>query len=95
LDSSDSTYFVNENTGWAVGRGGTILRTINGGANWSFQLSGTLNDLNSVAFFDANIGYIVGDKGIILATNDGGVKWVIQQSNTTINLRSPEKVITN
>ena len=29
--------FLNENTGWAVGDGGTCLKTTNGGTNWIQQ----------------------------------------------------------
>jgi hypothetical protein len=33
--------FVTAQTGWAVGSGGTILATRDGGANWEAQRSGT------------------------------------------------------
>ncbi len=37
--------FSDPNTGTAVGYGGTILRTTNGGASWESQSSGTTNTL--------------------------------------------------
>ena len=38
-----SVKFINTTTGWAVGIEGTILRTTNGGTNWTSQTSGTTN----------------------------------------------------
>jgi hypothetical protein len=32
---NDAVDFTNAQTGWVVGDGGTILKTTNGGANWS------------------------------------------------------------
>ena len=49
-----STYFTNENTGWVVGEGGTILRTIDGGANWIRQSSSTVAQLRSVYFVNTS-----------------------------------------
>jgi photosystem II stability/assembly factor-like uncharacterized protein len=35
------TDFIDASTGWAVGDGGTVLKTINGGETWTAQTSGT------------------------------------------------------
>ena len=51
--------FINTTTGWAVGNAGTILRTTNGGTNWTSQTSGTTNDLYAVSFTDANNGTLL------------------------------------
>ena len=55
-----SVYFINTNTGYSVGEGGTILKTTNGGTNWFNQSLELTNNLYSVYFINANIGYIVG-----------------------------------
>ena len=66
---------------WAVGAGGTIVRTLDGGATWAPQVSGTTSDLNAVWLqlddFDVDIdrGTIVGDGGTILSTTDGEI-WI-------------------
>ncbi len=73
--------FINSTTGWAVGNGGTILHTINGGISWTFQSSGRVADLYQVSFIDSNQGWIAGDH-IFLATEDGGLNW--QQRNTPV-----------
>jgi hypothetical protein len=81
-----STYFVDAHNGWAVGDGGTILATRNGGANWQPQFSGTSQNLNGVYFADARTGWAVGAGGIILATRNGGANWQLQTSSTRSDL---------
>ena len=54
-------------TGWAVGQGGTILRTENAGASWQTQTSGTTNGLGSIQMAaDGQRGWAVGQGGTIL-----------------------------
>ena len=67
-----SVSFTDANNGTAVGYNGTILRTTNGGTNWTSQSSGTTNCLNGVSFTDANNGTAVGGYGTILRTTNGG-----------------------
>jgi photosystem II stability/assembly factor-like uncharacterized protein len=67
-----SVFFPNENTGYAVGFYGTIMKTLDGGTEWKLQNSGTSSHLTSVFFTDANTGYAVGENGIILKTTNGG-----------------------
>jgi photosystem II stability/assembly factor-like uncharacterized protein len=64
--------FPSSSIGYAVGNLGTIIKTMNGGTNWSVLSSGTQYDLSSVYFIDANTGYVAGSGGTILATIDGG-----------------------
>jgi photosystem II stability/assembly factor-like uncharacterized protein len=65
--------FIDNNTGWIVGRQGTMLRTTNGGNSWSAQNSGTTEDLNAIHMINVNLGYAVGDRGRILKYN--GTSW--------------------
>src|ERR1700677_1374097 len=59
--------------GWAVGPGGAIIATHNGGGQWESQISGTTNHLNGVAIAaDGGIGWAVGNKGTILTIRNGG-----------------------
>ncbi len=58
-----------------------ILRTIDGGENWTNQFS-TTDRLWSVDFTDLNNGTVVGENGTILRTIDGGANWILQQSGT-------------
>ena len=84
----NSVDFINSNTGWAVGGYGTILKTTNGGTNWTSQTSGTSNTLCSVNFVDQNTGWAVGESGTILKTTNGGTNWISQTSGTTNTLFS-------
>src|SRR5216684_6752796 len=68
----------------AVGEGGTIVRTSDGGNTWTLQPSGTVHDLRGVSFVDAYTGTAVGFSGTILRTADGGETWT-QQTSGTLN----------
>lgn len=62
-----AVHFLTENLGWAVGEKGRILRTVNGGTNWTAHtLSNIERDLVSVHFVSAQTGYAVGEDGTIL-----------------------------
>ncbi|MFC1787399.1 hypothetical protein ACFLY8_05155, partial [Halobacteriota archaeon] len=73
-------YFVDSNTGWAVGDRATILTTRDGGTTWYSQTSPNIENLNGIYFVDPNTGWAVGDGGTILTTNDGGTTWGSQIS---------------
>ena len=62
--------FIDMNTGYAVGRDGTIIHTTNGGENWSVLQSGTTVPLKSVYFTDENNGWIV--EGACCIISPGG-----------------------
>ena len=72
MNNLNSVFFTAADTGYVVGRDGTILKTTNGGTNWTAQTSGTTNVLNSIYFTDANTGYTVGEIGTILKTINSG-----------------------
>ncbi|MCW8961436.1 MAG: YCF48-related protein, partial [Ignavibacteriaceae bacterium] len=78
-----SIYFVDSNTGWTVGTGGTILKTTNGGNSWETQNSGTEEYLLSTFFINANTGWVVGSNGLILKTTNSGDNWFSQSSGTS------------
>ena len=70
-------FFVDNQTGWAVGDDGVILRTSDGGTTWVTQTSGTTHDMRAVFFLDANTGWAVGyaNNNVTLKTTDGGSTW--------------------
>ena len=80
-------YFRNAALGWAVGGGGTLLKTVDGGRKWKKVLSGTSTLLTAVLFVDDRKGWAVGDAGTLLETPDGGETWVQQglASQTPLN----------
>lgn len=71
---------------WAVGAGGRILHSTNGGENWAAQTSGTNQDLHAVDFVDGQQGWAVGAGPVILHTSDGGANWAAQSPGTSNNL---------
>src|SRR5882757_1819914 len=48
-------HFADARSGWAVGTGGTILATCDGGEHWNPKPSGTQNDLTGPHFADSRI----------------------------------------
>lgn len=81
--SLNSIFFTDASNGYAVGDGGKILKTTNGGTNWNSQTSGTLSQLNSVFFTSPTTGYVVGASGLIRKSTTSGTSWTAQTSNTT------------
>lgn len=75
--------FTDSLHGIAVGDNGNILRTTNGGVNWTTISPPVVRDFYAVYFINANIGYIVGGghtpvtKRTILRTTNGGNSWSV------------------
>ena len=83
--------FIDDNRGWAVGVGGTILSSIDGGETWQAQNSGTPASLSAVQFLgDGRRGWAVGVGGTILSSIDGGKTWQAQNSGTQASLYDVE-----
>ena len=92
-NTMNSLFFADYNTCWVVGKAGTILKTTNGGINWTTQISGTSYWLSSVHFTDSITGWAAGNdynlhSGIILKTTNSGINWVNQYSSTFFYLNS-------
>jgi photosystem II stability/assembly factor-like uncharacterized protein len=81
--------FLDESTGWAVGRDekpygggsvGVVLFTRDGGLRWQRLLDNSLPGLNAVRFTDPKTGFLLGDgqdpfASGIFRTTDGGKSW--------------------
>jgi photosystem II stability/assembly factor-like uncharacterized protein len=67
----------------------TILRTTDGGANWSVIMDNLGGMLHGVHFYDDLNGFAVGDQGLVFATYDGGASWteLAVTGNNNIGLR--------
>jgi photosystem II stability/assembly factor-like uncharacterized protein len=79
-----SVHFLDASTGYAVGDGGTIIKTTNGGLNWSMLNSGTTLRLNSISLKNQSEIYVVGGEfigisrlGVILNTTNNGINWSV------------------
>jgi photosystem II stability/assembly factor-like uncharacterized protein len=71
---------------WAVGDGGTILRTTDGGTTWNTIASGVTEDLRRIADADGTNRWTVGTAGRVLHSTDAGVTWSPQSAGTAANL---------
>src|SRR5207342_2523835 len=49
----------------AVGSGGTVVQSTDGGATWSAKASGTTEQLNAVRFVDGQNGWMAGTNGFL------------------------------
>lgn len=69
---------LSEQRAVAVGEGGTILVTQDGGETWSPRPSGTTANLLSLSFSDPSTGIVVGEQGAVLRTVDAGETWTYE-----------------
>ncbi|MEK9182905.1 MAG: Ig-like domain-containing protein [Patescibacteria group bacterium] len=77
---------VDSAVGFAVGDGGKILKTTNGGQTWSVVYTGSGDIYYGIDMVSANTGWAVGLSGKIIKTTDGGSNWSIQGAGVTTNL---------
>ncbi len=71
--------FVDDATGYACGRLGTMIYTADSGNSWTTLTMPNATHVNAVKFLSANTGYAVSEQSIIKTTN--GSNWNLQ--NTT------------
>ena len=83
-ETLNDVFFVDSQTGWAVGNNGTILNTTNGGQTWSAQTSSATQGIRAVFFIDANTGWAVGGatSRTMIKTTDGGTTWLDLPANS-------------
>ena len=76
---TSSLAFVTARRAWAVGSEGdyesAIVKTTDGGLNWSWQDSDTVQYLLGADFLNATHGWVCGSRGTLLQTTDGGRTW--------------------
>jgi photosystem II stability/assembly factor-like uncharacterized protein len=69
-------HFLDNDTGYVVGESGAIMKTINGGLNWDYVVSGIDQYLFDVEFpVNSMTGYVSGESGKLAKTTDGGNTW--------------------
>lgn len=67
--------FLNEQIGYGVGAGGTLLFTTVGGQDWVQLPTDTSDRVEAVNFSDSTHGWIAGANGLLRLTTDGGGTW--------------------
>lgn len=68
--------FITPEIGFAVGQHGTLLKTINGGNDWTAPSTGRTENLLSIHFNSVKNGCVVGSNGLVMTTIDTGNNWV-------------------
>lgn len=68
--------FINENTGMVSGCCGMLMRTTNGGMNWSQEVYLTPGySVHSLKYLSPNKIFIAADAGYIFRTSNNGMNW--------------------
>ncbi len=60
---------------WIVGKSGTIVRTLDGGAHWMVVKPPSRDDLTAISATDSNNATVIAPHGAHFVTHDGGVTW--------------------
>jgi photosystem II stability/assembly factor-like uncharacterized protein len=78
-------YFLDEQTGWIAGSGGTFLKTADGGRTWTKEKNFTTDLIRQVYFTDERNGWLLCERNLfalgtnspsfLLKTSDGGFNW--------------------
>jgi photosystem II stability/assembly factor-like uncharacterized protein len=81
-----STYFVNYDTGYAVGGGldaSVFLKTTNGGTSWDMITNTQTKWLYDLVFLTDSVGLACGYDGAMYKTTNAGTTWEAKPSQTT------------
>ena len=65
-------HFVNKDTGWACGQSGAVIKTLDGGNNWTISETPINNLLLKTNSYNGQIVLVTGYDGIILRSSDEG-----------------------
>ena len=88
--------FINLDTGWVIGRSGTILKTTNGGSSWTSE-GNTGYWLSWGSFLNNDTSYVLNPSTtpLLFTTTNGGSSWSIRNINITNALPTPAIGITD
>lgn len=81
-ESMHSLFFTDEQKGWACSNNGVILKTVNGGTNWTPCATNVTSALRDISFMDGQNGWAIAD-GSIISTTDGQ-NWDMEYEGTVI-----------
>jgi len=81
-ESINHINFFNQ-TGWAVGNHGLILKTTNGGLNYSQQYVQSKASFRKVYIVDTLLCFTLNDSSKIYFTSNGGNNWILNSSFQT------------
>lgn len=87
IDFASSASFASLDYGLAVGEGGRVFRTTDGGLEWLERTSGFPEDLYGVSYPIPSMGWACGQNGRIVRTTNYGETWDSLPSGTRADLR--------
>ena len=79
-------HFVNKDTGWACGDLGALIKTTNGGQDWTVSQTNTTTPILKVRSYNGNKVIASGYDGLILRSIDGGETFTQVTSGVTGDL---------
>lgn len=84
----NGVWSVTQDTVYAVGEDGTVLKTTNGGNTWQIknEVAGIVDQLFAVQFVSGTVGWAAGEYGQVIKTTDGGLTWFPQFVPTVSDL---------
>jgi len=83
-----SMYFTDALQGFITTENGLILKTLNGGSEWSIvYYAPSMTPLNDIYFFNPSHGIVCGDNGLVIRTINGGTDWNAVASGVNTNLK--------
>ena len=81
-----SVWIIHPDTVFMSGNYGKIIRTVNGGTNWSTMYSDTNLQFWGLWFTSSLTGYVAGSNGVIMKTTNTGVNWFTLTTPTSTAL---------
>jgi photosystem II stability/assembly factor-like uncharacterized protein len=79
-------WFYNTNTGMVCGQNGLIMKTTNGGTNWSTLTTSITAQLNGIAMLDSVTALLGAADFNIYRTSNGGANWTaVANTGTVVN----------
>jgi len=76
-DELNSVYFFDYGTGYACGKFGTVIKSVDSGKTWQTIQTPVTNNLNDLYVFDENTVTVLGDSGTWLLTFNSGAYWYV------------------
>jgi photosystem II stability/assembly factor-like uncharacterized protein len=81
-----AVHALNANVAWIAAEDGALLRTANGGVDWTLVDLATSANLRALAEV-GGMGWAVGDGGVVRKTVNQGATWLTQDAGTLETLR--------
>lgn len=86
-DNFRAVFFDDEQTGWVLCEYYYVLKTEDGGDNWSVNITGAKEQLYGIWFTDKNNGWLCAAGGMLYKTEDGGANWTPNETETYFPLK--------